>query len=78
MMHAQLVRDDFNSHAVLDPAGEPLQRLVLDFEDLVDWAADLSPRVRRVRDAAQAPYLVTAGLAALLAVGAVLLMTRVR
>ena len=77
-MHTELIRDDFNSQADLDTAGEPLQRLVLDFADLVDWAADLSPRVRRVREASQAPYLVTVGLAALLTVGVVLLMTRTR
>ena len=77
-MYTDLVREAFNSSADPDTAGEPLQRLVLDFADLVDWAADLAPQIRRVRDASQAPYLVTAGLAALLAVGVVLLMTRAR
>ena len=77
-MYAQMLPDDVVSRSDLDTPAESFQRRVLDFEDLVDWAAELAPQVRRMRDASQAPQLGTVGLAALLAVGAVLLLTRAR
>jgi hypothetical protein len=73
-----MLPDAIASRPELDTPAESFQRLVLDFEDLVDWAAELAPQVRRVRDVSQAPQLGSVGLAALLAVGALLLMTRAR
>jgi hypothetical protein len=75
-MNTQLKPDDFNEPPDFGIRDDSLQRLVVDIEDLVDWAADLAPQVAQMRDASRAPYVVALGLAAL--TGAVITLLVVR
>jgi hypothetical protein len=75
-MNTQLKPDELTDPTDFGIRGDSLQRLIVDIEDLVDWAADLAPQVVPARDASRAPYLVALGLAALTAAAITLLVIR--
>jgi len=53
--------------SVLRLRGDTPQRLVVDMADLVDWAAEATPRIARLQDAVRGEQLVALGFAALTA-----------
>ena len=57
-------------------AEDELRRLVVDIEDLVDWAAAAAPRVMRPPAPLRNQHIVAIGLAALLVTALTLLVSR--
>jgi hypothetical protein len=62
------------ARAVLGLRGDTPQRLVVDMADLVDWAAEATPKIARLRDAVRGEQLVALGFAALTAAAVTLLV----
>jgi hypothetical protein len=66
-MNVQANLRDPAERSVLGLRGDTPQRLVVDIADLVDWAAEATPRIARLRHAVRGEQVVALGFAALTA-----------
>jgi len=73
-MNLQANLRDPADRSVLGICGDTPQTLVIDLADLVDWAAEATPRIARLRGAVRGEQLVALGFAALTAAAVTLLV----